>query len=142
MTAPIPPGYPQPEPARARSPRLSFFGARRRAADLAAEVARLQAELDRKDAFPAQVATIEHVECSLLPEPWNEHDPNAVAVMIGPHHVGYIPAELAVDYAGPLGRCVGRGCRVTGIARIWAKDDGGMIRARVTVLVPSPYAIH
>jgi len=32
---------------------------------------------------------------TLVPEPSNPHDPNAVAVVIDGHHVGYIPRELA-----------------------------------------------
>lgn len=82
-------------------------------------------------------STVEQVQCALLPEPWNEHDTNAVAVMIGMHHVGYVPAEDAVFYSRPLGLLAGKGDMITGTARIWAKDDGGVIRARVTILVPS-----
>ena len=29
---------------------------------------------------------------SLIPEPQNAHDPNAIAVYVGGHHVGYVPA--------------------------------------------------
>jgi hypothetical protein len=36
------------------------------------------------------------VRCILVPEPWSEHDPNAVAVMVGQNHVGYLAAKLAV----------------------------------------------
>ena len=39
--------------------------------------------------------TLNMVRCILVPEPWNEHDPNAVAVMVGQNHVGYLAAELA-----------------------------------------------
>jgi hypothetical protein len=81
-------------------------------------------------------ATIEDLQCLLVPEPWNPHDPNAVAVTVGPHHVGYIPAEMAVNYAPPLLKLAATNTLLTGIARIWAKTDAGMMRARVTIKIP------
>jgi hypothetical protein len=83
--------------------------------------------------------TLEEVECILAPEPWNPHDPNAVAVMIGSHHVGYLPADLAVDYAHGLARLAANGVLTTGLARLWAKNDVGMVRARVTILIPESH---
>ncbi|KAA0103715.1 DUF2510 domain-containing protein [Mycolicibacterium sp. P1-5] len=80
--------------------------------------------------------TLNMVRCILVPEPWNEHDPNAVAVMVGQYHVGYLAAELAVTYTGGLQRIARLGSLATGEARIWAKSDDGMIRARVTILIP------
>lgn len=79
---------------------------------------------------------LEGIQVILVPEPWNPHDSNAVAIMVGVHHVGYIPADLACDYAAPLGRLAGDGLLATGVARIWAKSDGGVVRARVTLLIP------
>jgi hypothetical protein len=81
-------------------------------------------------------STLEDMEATLVPEPWNPHDGNAVAVVVGDQHVGYLPAELAADYAVPLGRLVARGVLATGTGRIWALSDGGVVRARVTVLIP------
>ena len=80
--------------------------------------------------------TLKSVRCILVPEPWNEHDPNAVAVMIGQNQVGYLAADLAVSYTDGLQRIARVGCLATGEARIWAKSDDGMIRARVTILIP------
>jgi hypothetical protein len=80
--------------------------------------------------------TLNMVRCILVPEPWNEHDPNAVAVMVGRNHVGYLAAELAVTYTDGLQRIARLGSLATGEARIWAKSDDGMIRARVTILIP------
>jgi hypothetical protein len=88
----------------------------------------------------ARGSTLDGLQCILVPEPWNEHDPNAVAVLVGVHHVGYIPAELACDYSPPLLRLASAEALATGTARIWAKDDGGIIRARVTLLVPEAAA--
>jgi hypothetical protein len=84
--------------------------------------------------------TLEDVQITLVPEPWNPHDPNAVAVMVGQHHVGYIPADTAVDYSYGLGQLAARGWLATGVARIWAKTDGGVVRARVTILIPEAVA--
>ena len=72
-------------------------------------------------------STLERLECILVPEPWNPHDPNAVAVMVGTHQVGHIPADLAEEYAPGLGALAGAGQLATGKGRIWAKDDGGMV---------------
>lgn len=81
-------------------------------------------------------STLEDLQCMLVPEPWNPYDPNAVAVMIGSHQVGHLPAELARDYARPLARLASSGLLATGVARVWAKTDAGVARARVTVLIP------
>lgn len=80
--------------------------------------------------------TLNLVRCTLVAEPWNEHDPNAVAVMVGTHHVGYLPADLAAGYTYGLQHIARLGRLATGEARIWAKSDDGMVRARVTVLIP------
>jgi hypothetical protein len=75
--------------------------------------------------------------CFLVPEPWNPHDPNAVAVMVRTFHVGYLPAALAKRYHGHLIPYVQRRQLVTGNARIWSQlESGGIVRARVTVVVP------
>lgn len=80
--------------------------------------------------------TLTSLRCILVPEPWNEHDPNAVAVMVGLNHVGYLAADLAPSYTDGLQRLARRSLLATGEARIWAKSDDGMVRARVTILIP------
>lgn len=80
--------------------------------------------------------TLQSVRCILVPEPWNEHDANAVAVMIGQNPVGYLAADLAPSYTYGLQRIARTGRLATGEARIWAKSDDGIIRARVTILIP------
>lgn len=74
--------------------------------------------------------------CVLVPEPWNPHDSNAVAVAIEGQQVGHLPADVASDYAASLSDLARAGRLVTGEARIWAKDDNGIVRARVTVCIP------
>lgn len=85
--------------------------------------------------------TLNDLEIILVPMPWNEHDSNAVATVIGSHQVGFLPAPLAARYAYPLGLLAHRGLLATGIARLWAKDEGrGMVRARCTALIPEAKA--
>lgn len=87
--------------------------------------------------IPTVGIEISEAVCVLIPEPWNPHDPNAVAVAVDGLQVGHLPAELAEEYAGPLAEIARGGHLVTGVGRIWAKDDGaGMVRARVTILIP------
>lgn len=76
------------------------------------------------------------LQCVLVPEPWNPHDRNAIAIMIGRHQVGYLPAECAEEYVEPLGILAARRLLATGQARVWAKSDSGVVRARVTLLLP------
>jgi Protein of unknown function (DUF2510) len=80
--------------------------------------------------------TLEDVQCILAPEPWNPHDSAAVAVMVGQHQVGYLPSELACHYARPLAVLASGGVLATGLARIWAQTNAGVVRARVTILIP------
>jgi Protein of unknown function (DUF2510) len=80
--------------------------------------------------------TLEDVQCILAPEPWNPHDSAAVAVMVGQHQVGYLPADLACQYARPLAVLASGGVLATGLARIWAQTNAGVVRARVTILIP------
>lgn len=87
--------------------------------------------------IPAKGIEVNDAECILVPEPWNEYDVNAVAVTIDGQHVGHLPADLAARYAEPLQEIARSGFLVTGVGRIWAKDDGsGLVRARVTILIP------
>ena len=86
--------------------------------------------------------TIDDSTCTLVPEPWNPHDGNAVAVLVGEHQVGYLPADLAATYAQGLGQLARNGSLATGEARIWAKSDNGVVRGRVTILIPESDAFH
>jgi hypothetical protein len=83
-----------------------------------------------------QGTEITEAMCVLVPAPWNPYDSNAVAVAIEGHQVGHLPAEVACDYARPLAELANTGLLATGQARIWAKDNSGVVRARVTILIP------
>lgn len=84
----------------------------------------------------AQGVTLDDVPTYLCPEPSNSFDRNAVLVMVGVYAVGYLPAEIAVDYAPALLDLARQGEAVGCQSRIWARIEGGMARARVTVLAP------
>jgi hypothetical protein len=80
---------------------------------------------------------IEGEVCYLVPEPWNPHDPNAVAVMVRSYQVGHLPAELARRYHPRLIRYAQQRQLVTGVARVWSKlESGTMVRARATIAIP------
>jgi hypothetical protein len=80
---------------------------------------------------------LEDEVCYLMPEPWNPHDPNAVAVMVRSYQVGHLPAELARRYHPRLIGYAQQRQLVTGVARVWSKlESGAMVRARVTIAVP------
>lgn len=68
----------------------------------------------------------------LAPEPTNRYDRNAVKVMIDGLHVGYVPAEDAAR-VGRECRSAQRGTFAAVPVRIWAINEGGTWRARVTL---------
>jgi collagen type III alpha len=55
-------------------------------------------------------------------EPDNPHDPNAVAVQIAGHTVGYLPRERAAEYSRVLKQLAAQGFVAQVQARIWASD--------------------
>ena len=59
----------------------------------------------------------------LVPEPWNRHDPDAVAVWVGERQVGYLPRHEAARYAPVLSRLVAEGWTPQVGARLWAASD-------------------
>jgi hypothetical protein len=96
-------------------------------------------KLFRECGMPITAAgcTLESEMCFLVPEPWNPHDPKAVAVVVRTFHVGHLPAALARRYHGRLIPYAQRHQLVTGTARVWSQlEPGGIVRARVTVCVP------
>ena len=81
--------------------------------------------------------TLEDEVCYLVPEPWNPHDSNAVAVMVRSYHVGHLPAALAKRYHPRLIAYAQQRQLVPGVARVWSRlESGTMVRARVTIVVP------
>ena len=58
----------------------------------------------------------------LIPEPKNQHDRNAVKIVIRGHHVGYLSKEDAPLYQPMFVRLLGQGLQPVAPARIWASE--------------------
>lgn len=69
----------------------------------------------------------------LVPEPTNKYDSNAVRVVILGHQVGHVPQEDSRIVARAC-QSAGRGNVAVVPARIWARNDDGMWRGRVTLM--------
>lgn len=68
----------------------------------------------------------------LMPEPNNKYDPNAVRVVVMGEQVGHVPQEVSASVTRAC-RGIGRGDVATVLARIWARNDDGTWRGRVTL---------
>lgn len=96
------------------------------------------------------------VEAHLIPEPSNRYDRNAVKVMIGSQHVGYLAAEDAARYQPRLAALIAIGTRPAVAARVWARPEveydynrrgdlverrTGRLHARITLALDQPHRI-
>lgn len=77
------------------------------------------------------------VVVSLVPDPENPYDKNAVSVWCEGFHIGYMGRADARRFQRPL---INRGGRLDTQGRIWARADGGRVRARATFNAPQPAA--
>jgi len=68
----------------------------------------------------------------LVPEPNNQYDRNAVRVVVMGEQVGHVPQEVSATITRVCAG-VGRGNVATVLARIWARNDDGTWRGRVTL---------
>lgn len=91
---------------------------------------------------PNRDVELNEVPVTLVPEPDNRHDKNAITVQAEGHIVGYLSRADAVRYQQPICRITASGAAATTAARIWASTDdwGGQkkFRARVSVALPEP----
>lgn len=69
----------------------------------------------------------------LIPEPNNKYDRNAVRVIVMGQQVGHVPQESSAAIAR-ICAGVGRGNIATVLARVWARNDDGTWRSRVTLM--------
>lgn len=72
----------------------------------------------------------------LIPEPENEHDPNAVRVEIDGSKVGYLPREAAAQYAPTLSPIAARGRIPVCEALIAGRGVGGSPMIGVFLRLP------
>ena len=80
-------------------------------------------------------------EAVLVPEPGNPYDRNAVRVDIDGKAVGYLPREDAARYADVLQRMILAGLAPLTTARLWARNDSGTWRSRITLDLAEPHLI-
>lgn len=87
-------------------------------------------------------------EASLVPEPDNPHDANAISVRVNGHVVGYLDRSAAQLFRPIIHRIAASGLAATTSARIWAVvreswDDNGAARffSSVRVYLPEPHQI-
>jgi hypothetical protein len=74
-------------------------------------------------------------------DPTNPYDSNAVGVWIeGRHLVGYLPAELAAQYAPALSQLEEEGCNLRVPARVWIAERNGVFGS-VSLSMPSPHGV-
>ncbi|WP_347110952.1 HIRAN domain-containing protein [Paenarthrobacter sp. S56] len=86
-------------------------------------------------------AEIENLSVELVAEPDNPYDSNAISVRWNNNVLGYLSRDDAVRFAQPVRRVIASGLAAVASARIWGHDDGGQLRARVTVALPEPELI-
>lgn len=75
---------------------------------------------------------------TLVPDPSNPFDRNAVAVYVNDLHVGYMERGDAATYHRPVADMASRGLAATVRSRQWARGRGGDVHARVTLSLPEP----
>lgn len=95
-------------------------------------------------------------QASLIREPNNRHDRNAVRVEVRGQHVGHLPAEDAARYRTILDHLAAQGFAVQTHARLWAgpdieyqydrrgelrEVDTGKARCRITLALPEPHLL-
>lgn len=87
-------------------------------------------------------------EASLVPEPDNPHDSNAISVRVNGHVVGYLDRSDAELFRPIIHRIAASGLTATTSARIWAVvrkswDDNGSARffSNVRIYLPEPHLI-
>lgn len=69
----------------------------------------------------------------LIPEPGNKYDRSAVRVVVMGEQVGHVPQEASAAISRVCAG-IGRGNVATVLARIWARNDAGTWRSRVTLM--------
>lgn len=87
---------------------------------------------------------LDDLACVLVPEWWRGCDSEAIAVVIGTSHVGYLDARHATLYFGALKRlAIEHNVLACGKATLWAQErPDGRFTARVSLMLPSSEAFE
>lgn len=76
----------------------------------------------------------------LVRDPLNEHDPNAIKVMVGKYHVGFLSREAAVKYlpAVELASAHGETLRARAYGSMWDETEYREAIVSITMYIPHP----
>lgn len=81
-------------------------------------------------------------DVQLVPEPEGPHGPSSVSVRSGEKTIGYLPAEQAAAWAGPVRRVIASGLLPVIETRIWGREwnspDGPMFLSQVRLNLGDP----
>lgn len=86
-------------------------------------------------------------EASLVPEPDNPYDPNAVSIRIGGAVVGYLERDDAREFAPVVHRLAASGVHIATSARVWGvlreswEGTGTRFHSNVRVALPEPHLL-
>ena len=73
-------------------------------------------ESEIRSLFPARISA------ALVPDPRNEHDPNAVKVMVSGQHVGHLAKDDAAKYQPMFNALIQQGFLPVTNCRIWGSE--------------------
>lgn len=91
--------------------------------------------------FTAQGVELPDVRAAVVTDPTNPYDSNAVSVWIeGRHLVGYLPADLAEQYAPALSQLESEGSHLRVPARVWVAERDGVFGS-VSLVMPPPEGV-
>lgn len=119
------------EAPTAAKPRIRELGPRWGEIEVQGESFRRDAVRRLFDELGLREGGVTQQTARLVREPSNEYDRNAVQVLIGRWHIGYVPNEISAEVASALDSSEG----VVPV-RVWADPKDGTWRARAT-LFPS-----
>lgn len=93
---------------------------------------------DFRQPLTAQGGELTGARAAVVTDPSNPYDANAVGVWIeGRHLVGYLPSELAAQYAPALAQLESEGSFLRVPARVWAAERDGVFGS-VSLSMPPP----
>lgn len=83
------------------------------------------------------------IAATVVAEPNNQYDPNAVAIHVQGELAGYLPRDAAQLYSPPLQDLAERGEHLAVEARVWvAPPDDDYRAGSVTVVLPPPHGVQ
>jgi hypothetical protein len=147
VQAPVPAPTPTPTPAADAPYRFGGSGSWP-SFDVVGEsnyVGHIAAALDQKLRVGQEAEKL--VEATIVPEPQNRFDRNAISVRIRGKVVGYFAKEEAVVYKAVINRIIANGYTPTTTARVWVSHQAGWgsnkstLVASVRIALPEPYML-